>query len=399
MKKAIKITDNVYYVGAHDYNLRDFHGSMYPINEGATYNAYLIVDEKITLIDTVEIDFYDEMLERIRSIIGDRMIDNIIIQHAESDHSSAFMKLMNEYPKAKAYVSISGKRAMLAQFFKDYDYQSVKTGDTLNIGRGTLTFIEMPMIHWPDNMATYFDDDRILFSNDAFGQHIISFKKFDDDHDYSYLIAKAKEYYANIVMPYGKNVLNKLKAIADLGLAIDYIAPSHGIIWHKYIGKMLADYKDFASLKSKDKVVIVYESVWNNTKTIAETLAEGLGQNGIEPKVYKLSKTDSSLILSELLDAKALLIGSGCYNNTLASEICSFIDKAISLNIKDKYVGTFGSYGWNKLPIVNMDKRAENIGILLEDFNIAINYAPTQEDLEAVYERAQKLAKFLKEKN
>ena len=231
MKQAIQMKENMYWVGVHDFNCRHFHGDLFPIAEGTTYNSYLIVDEQVTLIDTVEEEFYDTMMERIRSVIGERTIDNVIVQHAEPDHSGGFLKFMKDYPNARPYASNAGVSIMLKQYFKSYDFQRVKTGDTLSTGRYTLTFVEMPMIHWPDNMLTYVAEQKIAFSNDAFGQHIASYDIFDDAHGAAKCIDRAKDYYANIVMPYGMQVANKLKQIQDMNLDIDMIAPAHGIIW------------------------------------------------------------------------------------------------------------------------------------------------------------------------
>ena len=399
MRKAIAITENIYWVGAHDYNLRHFHGAMYPIEDGATYNAYLLIDEKITLIDTVEIEFFDEMYERICSVIGDRPIDNIIIQHAESDHSSGFLRLMEHYPQAVPYVSKMGEKIMLEQFFRQYPYRVVKSGETLKIGKNTLTFIEMAMIHWPDNMATYVSEAKVLFSNDAFGQHVVNFAKIDDSFDYEYLINKAKEYYANIVMPYGLNVQKKLSELHDLALPIDYIMPAHGVIWHRCITRMLDDYLKMAKGETKHKAIIVYESVWQHTRMIAETLAEGLGQNGIDVRVYKLSATSKALIMKELLDSRAILVGSGCYNNTIAEEVAGFMDKLTSLRLSDKYFGTFGSYGWNKMATCRMQERVSCLKLADSGINININYAPTEDDLNEIYHSAAELAKLIKDED
>ncbi|MEG0470265.1 MAG: FprA family A-type flavoprotein, partial [Longicatena sp.] len=289
MRKAIQIKENMYWVGVHDFNCRHFHGDLFPISEGTSYNAYLIVDEEITLIDTVEEEFFDVMMERVRSVIQDKPIDNVIVQHAEPDHSGGFMKLMEVYPKAKPYASNAGVGIMLKQYFKDYNYHKVKSGDTLCTGKNTLTFVEMPMIHWPDNMLTYVKEQKIAFSNDAFGQHIASFDIFDDAHGVSKCIDKAKDYYANIVMPYGTQVAGKLKQIQDMGIEIDMIAPAHGIIWRTYVKELMEAYQGFATFQSVDKAVIVYESVWKHTQMMAEALAEGLGRNGVCVKVFKCS--------------------------------------------------------------------------------------------------------------
>ncbi|MEG0526147.1 MAG: FprA family A-type flavoprotein [Longicatena sp.] len=397
MKEAIKIKNNMYWVGVHDFNCRHFHGDLFPISEGTSYNAYLIVDEEITLIDTVEEEFFDVMMERVRSVIQDKPIDNVIVQHAEPDHSGGFMKLMEVYPKAKPYASNAGVGIMLKQYFKDYNYHKVKSGDTLCTGKNTLTFVEMPMIHWPDNMLTYVKEQKIAFSNDAFGQHIASFDIFDDAHGVSKCIDKAKDYYANIVMPYGTQVAGKLKQIQDMGIEIDMIAPAHGIIWRTYVKELMEAYQGFATFQSVDKAVIVYESVWKHTQMMAEALAEGLGRNGVCVKVFKCSQTSPAVIMKELLDAKVILVGSGNYNNTMASSIAGFMERLISCKVKGKKALGFGSYGWFNGITKQINERIEKAGIpLLNDKILAQNYTPSEEDLDALVEAGKEIAEEIK---
>lgn len=397
MKQAIQIKENMYWVGVHDFNCRHFHGDLFPISEGTTYNAYLIVDEQVTLIDTVEEEFFDIMMERIRSVIGDRPIDNVIVQHAEPDHSGGFLKFMSAYPNAKPFASNAGVGIMLKQYFKEYEFSKVKTGDTLSTGSYTFTFVEMPMIHWPDNMMTYVAENKIVFSNDAFGQHIASYDIFDDAHGLAKCLDRAKDYYANIVMPYGMQVANKLKQIQGMNLDIDMIAPAHGIIWRTYIPELFAAYEEFATFKSVDKAVIVYESVWKHTQMMAEALAEGMGRNGVCVKIFKCSMTSSSIIMKELLDAKAILVGSGNYNNAMAGSIAGFLEKLISCKVKNKKGLGFGSYGWANLVTAKINERLTQAGITLFNDNvISQNYTPTEEDLDALMELGKQIAEEIK---
>lgn len=399
MKQAIQIKENMYWVGVHDFNLRHFHGDLFPIEDGTTYNAYLIVDKEITLIDTVEEEFMDIMLERIQSVIGNRPIDNVIVQHAEPDHSSGFVRFMKEYPNAHAYASNAGIQIMLKQYFHDYDYRKVKTSDTLCTGKYTLIFIEMPMIHWPDNMMTYIKEERVLFSNDAFGQHIPSYDMYDEAHGLDKCLDKAKDYYANIVMPYGDRVLKKLDEIEAMKIDITMIAPAHGIIWKAYVKEILEAYRLYGSFASKDKVIIVYESVWKHTQMMAEALAEGLGRNGICVKVYKCSNTSSSLIMKELLDAKAVLVGSGCYNNAMNPNIAGFLEKLATCKVKHKIGLGFGSYGWFNQVTKIINERLANAGLRLPEMEVlSQNYTPTTQDLDHYMEFGKELAALIKTK-
>ena len=273
------------------------------------------------------------MLERIESVIGNRPIDNIIVQHAEPDHSGGFLEVMERYPNAKAYASNAGIRIIMQEYFKEISYTKVVTNDTLCTGKYHLRFIEMPMIHWPDNMMTYVEESHVLFSNDAFGQHIVSYQLFDQAHEMNFCIEKAKEYFANIVAPYALQVKNKLNQIMQMNLEIETIAPAHGIIWKAYIPEILKAYQNFSAIQLKNKAVILYESVWHHTKEMAETLAEGLGQNGVEVHLYQVSSTMDSIMMKELLDAKAILVGSGNYNNMMAPQIAGILEKAKLLQI------------------------------------------------------------------
>lgn len=392
MFQAIKIKENIYWVGAQDFNCRDFHGSLFPIQEGCTYNAYLVIDEQITLIDTVEDEFFDEMLQRIKSVINDRPIDNLIVQHSEPDHSGGFLKFMQAYPNAKLYASNSGVNLMLKQYFKEYAFNKVKTNDVINTGKYDFVFVEMPMIHWPDNMLTYLPQEKFVFSNDAFGQHVVSYQLLDENHDLSYLLNQAKDYYANIVMPYGLQVSNKLKQILAMNLEIEYIAPAHGIIWHQYINEMLSAYQDFASNKAKNKAVIVYETVWQHTKEMALALAQGLALGGMEVKVYEVSKTSPSIIMKEILDAKVVMVGSGNYNNYMAPSIAALLEKLASCRLNKDAIA-FGAYGWANVVTKTINERLvkANFNLISEDV-LSINYKPTNSDLDNLCQFAYEYA-------
>lgn len=393
MFKAIKVCENVYWVGVHDFNVRNFHGSLFPIDEGSSYNAYLVIDDEITLFDTVEDEFYDQMMQRIKSVIGDKKIDNLIVQHTEPDHSGGFLKFMEAYPNAKVYASASGATNMMKQYFKQYDFIKVKTNDTINTGKYDFVFVEMPMIHWPDNMLTYMVQEKVVFSNDAFGQHVVSYQIFDEQHELALLLDKAKDYYANIVMPYNLQVTNKLKQILAMNLEIDYIAPAHGIIWHKYIPQIIEAYQSFSSNATKNKAVIVYDSVWNHTDEMAHALAEGFGQGGMEVKLYKVSKTSPAIILKELLDAEVVMVGSGNYNNFMAPSVAAFLEKLASCKVKNKKGLAFGAYGWANVVAKQINERLKTAGIaLLEEQPLSQNYTPSENDLENLYQFAYNYA-------
>lgn len=395
MKQTIQIKENVYWVGVRDLNVRAFHGELYPVEEGATYNAYLVVDDEVTLFDTVEEEFTEECLERIESVLNGRAIDHIVCQHAEPDHSGGFKKIYKKYPNAKVYASKSGVKHMNAQYFGDTPFIELKTGDVLKTGKYSFTFVEMPMIHWPDNMLTYSPELKIVFSNDAFGQHIVNFKLTDEGLDKHHCIEMAKEYFANIVMPYTMPVTNKLNQILSMNLDIEMIAPAHGIIWKNYISDIIEAYQGFASFKNSNKVVIVYESVWKHTQQIAESLAEGFAAAGLDVKVYKLSITRSSIIYKELMDANILCVGTGTYNNAMAPSVAAFLERVKSNKIRNKKSLAFGAYGWFGNVAKEVNERLVQAGF--ESINDALSqcYTPSNEELDSYYQLAKELGKSL----
>lgn len=395
MKKARKIQEHVYWVGARDLNCRKFHGELYPIEEGTSYNAYLILDDQITLIDTVEEEFTNDCIERIQSIIQDRPIDTIILQHAEPDHSGGLMKLKEAFPNATVYASQGCVKNINSQFHPNFEIKPLKTNDTLSTGQFNFTFIEMQMIHWPDNMLTYCPELKMVFSNDAFGQHIVNYQLTDENLDKSYCIQQAKEYFANIVLSYTAQVNNKLKAILAMNLEIEAILPAHGIIWKKYIPDILEAYQGFATNQTSNKAVIVYESVWKHTQEIAETLAEGFGDAGMDVKVYKLSDTRSSIVFRELMDAKIVCVGSGTYNNEMSYSVGAFLTHLKAAKVKGKKGLGFGAFGWFPKVPSNIDQALVECGLESCHDAIAQVFSANQDQLENYYNIAQAIAKEL----
>ncbi|HBN07007.1 MAG TPA: MBL fold metallo-hydrolase, partial [Bacteroidales bacterium] len=268
--KAIEVKKDIYWVGAIDWKLRNFHG--YLTQRGSTYNAYLIVDEKITLIDTVKGYLTKELIERIADIIDPKKIDYVVSNHVEMDHSGAMPEVMEMLPNATVITSVAGEKEHRLHFKKDWKFQTVKSGDTLNIGKRNLHFVMTPMVHWPDNMVTYCPEEKILFSNDAFGQHIASSERFDDEYPVETILEEAKKYYANIVLPYSSQVVGVMQIVRSLDL--DIICPSHGIVWRKNIPLILESYEKWGSNKTDKKAVIVYDSMWNSTEMIAKMVKE-----------------------------------------------------------------------------------------------------------------------------
>ena len=278
----VKVLENIFWVGVVDWNIRHFHGFSYSTQRGTTYNAYLIVDKKVALVDTVQHPFADEMIERIKEIIDPSKIDYIIANHVESDHSGSIKEILKLAPNAIVVGTANCKAGLEKHYFGNWKFQTVKTGDTLSLGERVLTFLEAPMLHWPDTMFTYIEKDALLLSNDGFGQHLASSKRFDDEVDQNILMWEAAKYYANILWLYSSVVLRKLEEVQKLGLKIDMIAPSHGIIWRKDPMKIITAYLKWAKGEADKKVIIVYDTMWKSTEKMAMTMLEGIRSEDVE---------------------------------------------------------------------------------------------------------------------
>ena len=338
------ITDAIHWVGYIDWNLRNFHGYITP--KGSTYNAYLIMDEKPTLIDTVKYYGFDEMLERIRAVIAPEKIAYIISNHTEMDHSGTIDRLLSYCPNATVVCSPKGHEHLKRHFKKEWKFKEVQDGETLTIGARTLQFILTPMVHWPDNMVTYSPHDNILFSNDGFGQHYASTERYADTVGIEEVYREAAKYYANIVLPYGTQVMKALGALG--GLAIDMICPSHGLIWRRAddIARIIAGYRQWAQHETERRVVIVYDTMWKTTERLANYLFRRLDVNGIPVKLISLQHADVSEIMTEILYARVALFGSPILNNRILPTMAALLMYMKGLKPKSRYAGTFGSYGW-----------------------------------------------------
>ncbi len=340
--KAIQISENVYWVGGIDWRLRNFHG--YLTQRGSTYNAYLIIDEKVTLIDTVKEHLYDEMIARISTVIDPKKIDYIVSNHVEMDHSGAIPKLKELLGETKIFASPKGVEGLKMHFGNDLDAEPKATGDTLCIGKRTLHFVNTPMVHWPDNMVTWSPEDQILFSNDAFGQHLATSERFDDEYYPDIIFEEAKKYYANIVLPYDAQVRKALDVV--LALPLKMIAPSHGVIWRKQIKEILDCYKSWCANETRERALILYDTMWGSTETIGRTMLEVFESRGIQCEMICLQDSHMSDIMTELIDAKYICIGSPTLNNGMLPTVSAFLTYVKGLAPKHRYGIAFGSYGW-----------------------------------------------------
>lgn len=386
--EVVKLREDIYYVGAVDWNVRAFHG--YTTNRGATYNAYLIIDEKVTLIDTVKEPFAEELLDRISEIIDPAKIDYLVSNHVEMDHSGAIPAVMKVAKNATIITSEpSGIKGLRAHYGDTYNYKTVKAGDSISLGKRSLTFVATPMLHWPDNMVTYCSEEKILFSNDAFGEHFASSKHFDDEVDMNIVMDEAEKYYANILMPYGKQAKKAIDVVKELPL--DMIAPSHGVILRSHIIEMLDQYTYFCNGENEKKALVIYDSMWHSTEKMAGAILEGFKKAGIECILYDLKENHISDIMTKVLKAEYIVVGSPTLNNSMLPTVGGFITYMKGLAPTGKKGFAFGSYGWGAQGVTNVNKELDAMGIEIISEPMKINYVPTKEQLRELEDKVAEL--------
>ncbi|SET04465.1 Flavorubredoxin [Methanococcoides vulcani] len=391
----LEIAKGIYWVGVVDWNLRDFHG--YATPKGGTYNAYLIVDEKITLIDTVKAEFAPEMIERIRRIVNPSKIDYVISNHVEMDHSSGLPAIMELAKDAKVFCTKHGKTGLNEHYgaggCRNWDFEVVDTGYELDIGSRTLMFIETPMLHWPDSMQTYLKGDKILFSNDAFGQHLATSVRFEDEVEGG-AIEDAAIYYANILMPFGSKVLKYAEKIADLGLEFDMIAPAHGVIWREDPSCIVEAYLRWAKREVIPKVLVIYDTMWNSTEIMAKEILEGVREGGVEAKLFHLRKNDWSMMLKELMFSPVIALGSPTMHGTMFFTVSGFLTYLKGLRPKDKSAVAFGSYGWGGGAVKGVEEMLKSSGFDITEPGLQVKYRPYEDDLKACRDLGIRLAEL-----
>ncbi|MBP7055622.1 MAG: flavodoxin domain-containing protein [Candidatus Omnitrophica bacterium] len=393
--KPLELVKGIYWVGAVDWNVRNFHGHTYTTKRGTTYNAYLIVDEKIALVDTVYGPFAGELVERIRAIVSPEKIDYVISNHVETDHSGAMPEIMKLCPKAKVYCTAKGKDGLYKNYYGNWDFVTVKTGDVLKLGRRSLKFIEAPMIHWPDSMFTYCPEEAILMPNDAFGQHIATSGRFDDEVDSCALMDEASAYYANILWPLGGIISRKLDEVLKMNLPIKIIAPSHGIIWRKDPMKIVNAYASWTKEPTKRKAVIIYETMWKSTEIMAKCIAQGLVDSGVEVGIHDVTEADHTALVQEMFDAKAFLVGSSTHDNDMLPNIAGFLELLKGFKPKGRIAAAFGSYGWAGGAVQEIEKVLKECGTPLAQDSISVKYVPDVEERKRCYQFGVDLARKL----
>jgi flavorubredoxin len=387
-----KLKEGVYWVGAVDWNIRNFHG--YITHRGTSYNAYLVVDEKIALVDTVKEPFFDEMMARIREIVDPRKIDYLISNHTEPDHSGSIRRTLEVAENAELIASPLGKKGLKRYYCEGLKVTTIKEKPSISLGSKTLQFVAVPMVHWPDSMVTYIPEDRLLLPNDAFGQHLASTKRFDDEVDQGVLMQEAATYYANIVMPLWMSVSRAFKAVE--GLDIDMIAPSHGVIWRGDPGKILSAYQRWVEGRTRQKAVIVYDTMWGSTERVAKAIIEGIASEGVEARIHRLDATHNSDVIADVLEARAVLVGSPTLNNGLFPTVASFLAYMKGLKPRNKIGAAFGSYGWGGGAKRAVEAELKATGVELVENDLDFNYRPEAEELKRAFEFGRLIAEKIK---
>lgn len=393
MKKLIK--NNISWIGKVDWELEKIHGDEYSTKKGSTYNAYLIQEEKTVLLDTVWIQFADEFVENLAKEVDLDKIDLIIANHGEVDHSGALPALMKRIPDTPIYCTANAVKSLKGQYHQDWNFQVVKTGDKIDIGNGkSLIFIEMPMLHWPDSMATYMTEDNVLFSNDAFGQHLATEKIFNDLVDHCELSYESLKYYANILTPFSPILRKKIDEIIAYNLPIDIIATSHGVVWRDNPLQIVEKYMEWANDYKENQITIVYDTMWNGTRTMAERIAEGieLADPEVVVKVYNLSKNDINDLITEVFKSKMVVIGSPTVVNGIIHGIAGFIQMMKEMKFKGKKATSFGCYGWSGESVKIMNELLASAGFNVFDEGIRQQWNPDEEAQQAIVEFGKKIA-------
>ncbi|KYZ75898.1 MBL fold metallo-hydrolase [Anaerosporomusa subterranea] len=395
---AFQIKPGVNWVGKIDWELRRFHGEEYSTHRGSSYNSYLIQDEKTVLIDTVWIPFAKQFVDNLAKTIDLKKIDYIVANHGEIDHSGALPELMKHIPDTPIYCTANAVKSLTGQYHQDWNFKVVKTGDKLNLGSKELIFVEAPMLHWPDSMFCYLTGDNILFPNDAFGQHYASSMMYNDLVDQAELYQECIKYYANILTPFSKLVDKKIKEVVGFNLPVDMICPSHGILWRDNPLQIVEQYAKWANDYQENQITIIYDTMWNGTRRMAEEIACGIKQADadVTVKVFSSSRTDKNDIITEVFKSKAILVGAPTVNKTVLSSIAAIMDEIKGLAFKNKKAAAFGTYGWSGESVKVINGMIGEAGFALVNEGLRELWYPGDEAIAKCQEFGKGFAKAVK---
>lgn len=389
---TIELMKDLYYLGVNDRETPRFE-NLWPLNNGVAYNAYLIIDEKTALCDTVKITKSDGFLENFKERIGDRPLDYLVIHHVEPDHAGGISALLEMYPDLVLVGNRQTKKLLSVLYGKDdVNFLEVKENDVLDLGRRKLEFHMTPMCHWPESMVSYEPTDKILFSQDIFGAFgALDGSIFDDEMDYDRIQSEMRRYFSNII---GKQAGMAARALKKLeGLDINMICPVHGTVWRTHIDKIIDAYTRWANYKVQPGVVLVYGTMYGNTEGIADRLARYLVEEGVRiVKVYDASKTHASYIINDIWKYNGLIIGSATYNMGLLPVVQNLVSLLEHYKIENHHLGYFTTYGWGGTANKQLKEYADASGMDVIDTSIDINGLPKDEDDEKLRALAKEMA-------
>jgi anaerobic nitric oxide reductase flavorubredoxin len=392
----VELAEGIHWVGVVDWGLRHFHGHELSTHRGSSYNAYLILDEKTVLVDTVWDPFVQEFLANVRELIDPAKIDIVVTNHSEPDHSGSLPALMRHCPQATVVVSKRGAESVPGHYHQKWNFHPVETGARLKIGRRELVFIEAPMLHWPDSMFTYVAPEGILMPNDAFGQHYAASFRFNDQVDRTELYEEAIKYYANILTPFSNRVGPKIDELVAMKVPVNMIAPSHGIIWRQDPLQIVTTYKDWAAQKGSDSAVVLYDTMWQATRRMAEAVGEGLTRGGVSCKLFHMATSDRNDVITEIFKARGLVIGSPTLNNGLLPTVSPILEDLRGLKFQNKIGAAFGSYGWSGECVKLIEQHLATCNIPLAAPGVRAKWQPTAQDLQACVALGQAVAAKVK---
>ena len=394
-----KVTDKVTWVGKIDWELVTFHGNELSTFRGSSYNSYLVRDQKTVLIDTCWLPFDKEFVANLEREINLEQIDYIVMNHNEIDHSGALPALMERLPNVPIYCTKKGEGIIRGHYHKDWNFINVKTGDTLDLGENKLIFIEAPMLHWPDTMFSYLTGEHILFSNDAFGQHYASEELFNDNVPAEIVYAEALKYYTNIITPYSPMVTRKIKELLDMHVPVSMICPSHGILWRDNPMQIVETYQKWAADYQENQITLIYDTMWNSTRRMAECIAEGIREEDpdVVIKLYNSSKEDKNDIATEVFKSRAILVGSPTINYGFAYSTGGIMELIRGLKFKKKKAAAFGSYGWSGEAVKEITEMLKGAGFAIVNDGIRCQWVPDEAHLEECRAYGREFAKACRE--
>lgn len=396
MRTLVEVKKGINWVGAVDWTIRDFHG--YSTNKGTTYNAFLVLDDKITLFDTVKKPLKNDLLHNIYKLVEPSKIDYLVVNHVEPDHSGSVAEMVDIIKPEKIFCSPKGKQALLDHYHReDWPYEVVGTGQEVSLGKRTVQFIETRMLHWPDSMMSYIKEDALLISSDAFGQHWATSERFNDQVDSWELMVHAKKYFANILLPYSQLIKKLIADVQKMDLKIDMIAPDHGLIWRDNPLQIVSAYDEWSKQVAKQKALIIFDTMWHSTEMMAKAIADGLVENGTSIKLMDLCADHRSDIITQLLDAKAVIIGSATLNNGMLPRMADMLCYMKGLRPVGKIGAAFGSYGWSGEAVKLITKSLEEMKIKVLNPGLSLQFVPDHEGLRKCVELGREIGKAIKE--